>query len=105
MVPQTASAVRMDFVSSLNSLPQRRLGAGPCAPLSTLRFAPRGARRTARGTLFLHCEGLAPSTPCRSPGAPAAKPLPKVEISTLLDFAARPCRSINIKYEYGNLGL
>ena len=53
--------------------------AGPCAPLPTLRFAPRGAERTARGqcgTLFLHCEGLAPSTPCRSPGAPAAK-LPK----------------------------
>ncbi len=41
-------------------------------PLPTLRPAPRGARRTARGrcdSLRLHRRGLAPPTPCRSPGA------------------------------------
>src|SRR5438093_436764 len=59
-------------------------------PLPTFRFAPRGARRTARGqcgTLFLHCEGLAPSTPCRSPGAPAAEILLMIEL-----LVARPER-------------
>ena len=43
--------------------------AGLCAPLSTLRRHPRGCRRMARGqcgSLHLHCEGLALSTPCRS---------------------------------------
>src|SRR3954464_10140272 len=42
------------------------------APLPTLRRNPRGGRRTARGqcgSLLLHRNGLAPSTPCRSPGA------------------------------------
>src|SRR5687768_6454632 len=42
------------------------------APLPTLRRDPRGARRTARGrcgSLLLHRGGLAPPTPCRSPGA------------------------------------
>jgi hypothetical protein len=41
-------------------------------PLPTLRPAPRGTRRTARGrcdSLGLHRRGLAPPTPCRSPGA------------------------------------
>src|SRR5271166_1183903 len=45
-------------------------------PLPTLRHCPRGQRRTARGqcgSLNLHCRGLPPPTPCRSPGAlPAA---------------------------------
>jgi len=39
---------------------------------STLRRHPRGCRRTAWGqcgSLLLHCNGVAPSTPCRSPGA------------------------------------
>lgn len=39
----------------------------------TLRLHPRGCLRTARGrcgSLRLHRNGLAPSTPCRSPGAP-----------------------------------
>jgi hypothetical protein len=47
--------------------------AGPCVPLSTLRPWPRGQARMTRGqcgSLLLHCNGLAPSTPCRSPGAP-----------------------------------
>src|ERR1700693_3591092 len=46
--------------------------AGPCAPLSTLRPCPRGHLRMTRGrcgSLLLHRDGLAPSTPCRSPGA------------------------------------
>src|SRR5471030_1083352 len=41
-------------------------------PLPTLRPAPRGTTRTARGrcdTLGLHRKGLSPPTPCRSPGA------------------------------------
>jgi hypothetical protein len=43
-----------------------------CAPLSTLRRGPHGQPRMTRGrceSLHLHCKGLAPSTPCRSPGA------------------------------------
>src|SRR6266568_6622518 len=46
--------------------------AGLCAPLSTLRGSPRGPLRMTRGrcgSLLLHRKGLAPSTPCRSPGA------------------------------------
>src|ERR1700733_6736053 len=46
--------------------------AGLYAPLPTLRRYPRGYRRTAWGqcgSLLLHCDRLAPSTPCRSPGA------------------------------------
>src|SRR3954452_6118623 len=46
--------------------------AGLHAPLPTLRRSPRGDRRTARGqcgSLDLHCRGLPPPTPCRSPGA------------------------------------
>src|SRR5271155_2605909 len=47
-------------------------------PLPTLRLAPHGTRRTARGrcdSLGLHRGGLAPPAPCRSPGAlpPAIK--------------------------------
>jgi hypothetical protein len=46
-------------------------------PLPTLRPAPHGTRRTARGrydSLGLHRRGLAPPAPCRSPGAlPAAR--------------------------------
>ena len=47
--------------------------AGLHVPLPTLRRHPRGCPRTARGrcgSLFLHRRGLAPLTPCRSPGAP-----------------------------------
>src|SRR4030081_3459432 len=46
--------------------------AGLCAPLSTLRQYPHGYLRMTRGrcgSLLLHRDGLAPSTPCRSPGA------------------------------------
>src|SRR3974377_254461 len=46
--------------------------AGLCSPPPTLRLAPHDARRMTRGqcgSLRLHCEGLSPSTPCRSPGA------------------------------------
>src|SRR5882672_2372236 len=43
--------------------------AGLCAPLSTLRQHLRRCRRMTRGqcgSLDLHCERLALSTPCRS---------------------------------------
>src|SRR5262249_27888015 len=46
--------------------------AGLRAPLSTLRCCPRGQPRMTRGrcgSLLLHRDGLAPSTPCRPPGA------------------------------------
>ena len=46
--------------------------AGLCAPLSTLRRDPRGPLRMTWGrcgSLLLHRKELAPSTPCRSPGA------------------------------------
>src|SRR5438132_11048530 len=42
-------------------------------PLSTLRVLPHSSvprmTRGQRGSLLLHCDGLAPSTSCRSPGA------------------------------------
>jgi hypothetical protein len=47
--------------------------AGLCIPLSTLRRRPYGRLRMTRGhcgSLYLQCSGLAPPTPCRSPGAP-----------------------------------
>src|SRR5258708_20779161 len=43
-----------------------------CAPLSTLHQHPHGCQRMTRGqcgSLDLHWERLALSTPCRSPGA------------------------------------
>src|ERR671912_1784198 len=46
--------------------------AGLRDPLPTLRLRPHGRRRTAWGrcgSLLLHRSGLAPPTPCRSPGA------------------------------------
>src|SRR5450755_1558401 len=52
--------------------------AGLCAPLSTLRQYPRGYLRMTRGrcgSLLLHRDGLAPSTPCRSPGALQSTPI------------------------------
>src|SRR6476619_4587114 len=51
--------------------------AGLCAPLSTLRQYPHGYLRMTRGrcgSLLLHRDGLAPSTPCRSPGALCSTP-------------------------------
>jgi len=51
----------------------RRSMAGLRTPLSTLRIDPRGPLRMTRGrcgSLNLHRKGLAPSTSCRSPGAP-----------------------------------
>src|SRR5215813_4254119 len=53
--------------------------AGLCPPLPTLRRRPRGRQRTARGrcrSLLLHRSGLAPPTPCRSPGALRILPAP-----------------------------
>src|SRR5260370_9064204 len=51
--------------------------AGLWTPLSTLRRCPRGHLRMTRGrcgSLFLHRDGLAPPTPCRSPGALRSTP-------------------------------
>src|SRR5260370_7273295 len=52
--------------------------AGLCAPLSTLRQYPHGYWRMTRGrcgSLLLHRDGLAPSTPSRSPGALRSAPI------------------------------
>src|SRR4030095_1593465 len=52
--------------------------AGLCAPLSTLRQYPHGYLRMTRGrcgSLLLYRDGLAPSTPCRSPGALRSTPI------------------------------
>src|SRR5271167_4308399 len=46
--------------------------AGLRVPLSTLRAVPHDTPRMTRGQcglLRLHCQGLPPFTPCRSPGA------------------------------------
>ena len=54
-----------------------RVKAGLCAPLSTLRQYPHGYLRINSGrcgSLLLHRDGLAPSTPCRSPGALRSTP-------------------------------
>jgi hypothetical protein len=51
---------------------------GLCAPLSTLRRCPHGHLRMTRGqcgSLLLHRGGLAPPTPCRSPGALTQDPM------------------------------
>jgi hypothetical protein len=64
--------------------------AGLRSPLPTLRRHPRGCLRTARGrcgSLLLHREGLAPSTPCRfrrrtpKPFTEPAVPEPTLAIS------------------------
>jgi hypothetical protein len=51
--------------------------AGLHVPLSTLRDVPYGASSRMTwgqcGSLHLHRSGLAPPTPCRSPGAPVQK--------------------------------
>src|SRR4030095_3947357 len=52
--------------------------AGLCAPLSTLPQDPHGYLRMTRGrcgSLLLHRDGLAPSTPCRAPGALRSTPV------------------------------
>src|SRR5262249_18542731 len=66
--------------------------AGLCAPLSTLRRSPRGPLRMTRGrcgSLLLHRKGLAPSTPCRSPGAShKSSPCPQQPISEQTSVSA-----------------
>jgi hypothetical protein len=70
--------------------------AGLCAPLSTLRRGPHGQLRMTRGrcgSLLLHRKGLAPSTPCRSPGASqmlSGMPLPAqpVDATQALNLSA-----------------
>src|SRR5580704_10541228 len=70
--------------------------AGLYAPLPTLRRRPRGRLRTARGrcgSLLLHRSGLAPHTPCRSPGAltrVAARTLAPSPICDLLHRRLQP---------------
>src|SRR5207244_11368535 len=63
--------------------------AGLCPPLPTLRRRPYGRQRTARGrcgSLLLPRSGLAPPTPCRSPGALRvlhAQPRSRVSVARL----------------------
>ena len=68
----TASASGMTFRGSIPILP---------FPLSTLRRSSRDARRMTRGqcgSLLLHCAGLPPAIPCRSPGAHRLSVAPKI---------------------------
>jgi len=70
--------------------------AGLCVPLSTLRRSPHEQLRMTRGrcgSLLLHRKGLAPSTPCRSPGAShitSAIPLRADIAAAYLHFACEP---------------
>ena len=69
-------AFRLDHAVGTRERFFRGSMAGLCAPLPMLRCCPRGPQRTARGrcgSLLLHRSGLAPPTPCRSPGA---RPIP-----------------------------
>ena len=69
--------------------------AGLCTPLPTLRLRPHGRRRTARGrcgSLFLHRNGLAPSTPCRSPGALRVKSGHKPKLGSVRE--GLPCGTV-----------
>ena len=75
--------------------------AGLYAPLPTLRRRPRGRLRTARGrcgSLLLHRSGLAPHTPCRSPGAltrVAARTLAPSPICDQLHRRLQPFRHLH----------
>ena len=75
--------------------------AGLYAPLPTLRRRPRGRLRTARGrcgSLLLHRSGLAPQTPCRSPGAltrVAARTLAQSPICDRLHRGLQPFRHLH----------
>ena len=75
--------------------------AGLYAPLPTLRRRPRGRLRTARGrcgSLLLHRSGLAPQTPCRSPGAltrVAARTLAPSPICDQLHRRLQPFRHLH----------
>ena len=66
-------AFRVSYlVSTLRKNHFRGSMAGLYVPLPTLRRYPHGCLRTAWGqcgSLLLHCDGLAPPAPCRSPGA------------------------------------
>src|SRR5450432_2214941 len=75
--------------------------AGLCAPLSTLRQYPRGYLRMTRGrcgSLLLHRDGLAPSTPCRSPGALRVTPDTGHRVARLVHVANVPAAVV---VEYG----
>ena len=69
--------------------------AGLCAPLPTLRPPSHERIRTARGrggSLRLPRDGLAPSTPCRSPGALRLK-LKLLQPNQREALNIEPCRS------------
>ena len=78
-------------------------------PLSTLRVRPRGRPRMTRGRcgwLDLHRNGLSPSTPCRSPGAPKVVLALQLQFSPEMSFARiglmgsaprRPCEDIGVR--------
>ena len=77
----------LSTASALGSLYLRGSIPGLHLPLPTLRLPPRDGPRTAWGqcgSLFLHCNGLSPSTLRRSPGAPT---------TTLTRIGGSPIRS------------
>src|SRR5437763_1076283 len=62
----------LETASAPGNIEFRGSMAGLCPPLPTLRHRSYERCRTARGrcgSLLLHRSGLAPPTPCRSPGA------------------------------------
>ena len=70
--PRRVAFRPLDSLGTRNRFLSRLIGC-PMRTLSTLRSAPRDAPRMTRGqhdSLHLCCQGLAPLTPCRSPGAP-----------------------------------
>jgi hypothetical protein len=74
VAPHSSASARFAFrcANGVASGEIRGSMAGPYAPLPTLRRHPRRRLRTARGRrglLLLQRSGLAPPTPCRSPGA------------------------------------
>src|SRR5260221_2799059 len=77
--------------------------AGLCPPLPTLRRRPYGRQRTARGrcgSLLLHRSGLAPPTPCRSPGAlRVLPPQPRSPVSVNSGSAADIARARHYKLQ------
>jgi hypothetical protein len=78
--------------------------AGLCAPCQRFAEALTGHLRMTRGrcgSLVLHRKGLAPSTPCRSPGASQmfSGMLPKADISELCNTSdSCQCRAFRRAY-------
>jgi hypothetical protein len=88
-------------VSALGMIGLSRFNGWPVHSLPTLRRRPYGRLRTARGrcgSLLLHRKGLAPSTPCRSPGA-LRKPSHNRKWTALFDHVVRQSQQLSWEIE------